>query len=239
MQTPNVESNQTSSTLSPSIAISFPIPSPTPTLVIPTPYHEHSRVSLAVNADDDSTPNNPLNTQCIGTEGMSTLSLDIEADLNGEGKEYRSIGTKGTIKICRICHKKEHLSRKQDTSPTCSLFLSPTLPPSKLISPCKCHTHNHYVHIECLKRWQNTQNDSRVHNPQSISCDKCGFQYSLNRLKTAKIISHWASKHFYTMILLLLTVLLVSGIAHFAIKHLAKNGMDGEFPTPFPPYKKD
>src|SRR5439155_974188 len=137
MQTPNVESNQTSSTLSPSIAISFPIPSPTQTLLIPTPYHEHSRVSLAVNADDDSTPNNPLNTQ----------------------------------------------------------------------------------------------NDSRVHNPQSISCDKCGFHYSLNRLKTAKIISHWASKHFYTMILLLLTVLLVSGIAHFAIKHLAKNGMDGEFPT--------
>jgi len=194
---------------------------------------EHSRT----NTDSGPNPRNTQSTECnryIETESMSVVPLDIESGLNKDA-EFASTRNRETLKICRLCHKNNNFS---ETQPTHSLFLSHVvsspLSSSTLISPCKCRTSHHYVHIGCLEQWQNTQTSScnyTVNNnsqPVSFPCEKCGFKYGLYRPKLAKIVLHWTSKQFYTTILLLFAVLLASIIAHFVIKFLITNGMHGK-----------
>ena len=215
-----------------------------PVLSILPSYHcasdvttrEHSRT----DADNSTNSRNTLSTEhsrYVETENMSVILLDIESGLN----EDASTRNRETLKICRLCHKNNNLSETQPTHNTQSTHssfsshvVSSPLSSSTLISPCKCRTSHHYVHIGCLEQWQNTQTSPRnspVNNnsqPVSFSCEKCGFEYRLYRPKLAKIILHWTSKQVYTTILLLLAVLLASIIAHFVIRFLISNGMYGK-----------
>ncbi|CAG8451446.1 6558_t:CDS:2 [Paraglomus occultum] len=201
-----------------------------PVLPIPPSYNsnnvtvrEHSRT----DADNSTNSRNTLSTECsryIEAENMNVISLDIESGLNQDA----STRNQETLKICRLCHKNSNSSETQSAHDTHNSFLShlvsPSLSSSTLISPCKCRTSHHYVHIGCLEQWQDTQSSLR-NSPVSFSCEKCGFEYRLYRLQLAKIILHWTSKQFYTTLLLLLAALLASFIAHFVITFLISNGM--------------
>lgn len=76
----------------------------------------------------------------------------------------------------------------------------------RLINPCLCKGSVKYVHEDCLKLWMNE-------NPSAWKCDRCGYQYRMERMTWAQRLRSPFLALGLTILILLATVFLLGFIA--------------------------
>lgn len=76
----------------------------------------------------------------------------------------------------------------------------------RLINPCRCKGSVKYVHEGCLKLWMNE-------NPDAWKCDRCHYQYRMERLTWAQRLRSPLVALGLTILILLVTIFLLGFIA--------------------------
>ncbi|KAF9895052.1 hypothetical protein FE257_004680 [Aspergillus nanangensis] len=81
----------------------------------------------------------------------------------------------------------------------------------RLLRPCQCKGSSRYVHEGCLQAWRHADPDYTERN--YYNCPTCGFQYRLDRLTWARLISSTVTQLALTVAILMMTVFLLGFIA--------------------------
>ncbi|KAL1966077.1 hypothetical protein VTN77DRAFT_4825 [Rasamsonia byssochlamydoides] len=141
-------------------------------------------------------------------------------------------------RTCRICLEtvyptfhppSEHLPGFLQRTPRVTYESSdPEL--GRLLRPCKCKGSSRYVHEGCLRTWRHA--DPSYGKRNYWQCPTCGFQYRLERMTWARIISSTATQIGLTLAILLFTIFLLGFIAD-PIINLYVDPLDTIFSTDF------
>jgi len=146
-----------------------------PNPVYPLPYQptERPRSSFTINPKDSEERREWWNTE----KQETTPPILIPPDLRDRS--------------CRFCNESQ-----SDKYEIITIDGSRKIKKGRLFSPCKCTGNMNYVHVGCLRKWQ----QASVEEQSSYRCESCRYQYRFYRISLGGFLASRVLVHILTII---------------------------------------